>query len=45
MISSDLLERLADAADAVAVVPSDVEVYRALSDESLSDTMRSHARR
>jgi len=44
MTSSDLLDRLADAADAMAAVPGEVEVYRSLSDGSLDEVVRGIAR-
>ena len=44
MTSSDLLARLSAAADALEAVPNDVQVYRELSDDSLYEALRSHAR-
>jgi hypothetical protein len=44
MTSSDLLDRLAIAAGAVAAVPGEVEAYRSLSEDSLNNALRSHAR-
>ena len=40
MTSSDLIARLAVAADALEAVPNDVEVYRSLSDEGLDEVIR-----
>jgi len=44
MTSSDLLERLADAARFLEAVPRDAAVYRELSDDGLNEAMRSQAR-
>ncbi len=44
MTPTDILTRLADASGAVEAVPNDVAAYRSLSDESLNEALRSHAR-